>query len=105
VSVKNKDLAALSVDQLWRLRAEIERLLSSKIETEKRKLEQRLAQLEGRTEPKKRTRRPYPTVRPKYRNPERPSEIWSGRGKQPRWVRAQLASGKKLDDLLISQTH
>jgi len=53
VRVKNKDLAALSVDQLWRLRTEIERLLSSKMEAEKHKLEQRLAQLDGRTEPKK----------------------------------------------------
>jgi DNA-binding protein H-NS len=104
--VKNKDIAALSVDDLWRLHARIEKLLSSKMEAEKRKLERRLVQLdERRTEPKKKIRRPYPMVRPKYCNPENPSETWSGRGKQPRWVRAQLASGKKLDDLFISQMH
>lgn len=27
---------------------------------------------------------------------------WSGRGSQPRWLRAALASGKKLDDFLIA---
>jgi len=103
--VKNKNLAILSVDELWRLHGEIEKILSSKMEAEKQKLEDRLVQLNGRTELKARTRRPYPKVRPKYRNPERPFETWSGRGKQPRWVRAQLVSGKKFDDLLISQMH
>ncbi|WP_246670302.1 H-NS histone family protein [Bradyrhizobium stylosanthis] len=28
-------------------------------------------------------RRPYPTVRPRYRNPKNPPETWSGRGKCP----------------------
>jgi DNA-binding protein H-NS len=46
-------------------------------------------------------RRRYPPVRPKYRNPARPSETWAGRGKQPRWLKAQLGSGKKLDDFRI----
>ncbi|MCK1655290.1 H-NS histone family protein [Bradyrhizobium sp. 149] len=38
--------------------------------------------------------RAYPRVLPKYQNPDRPSETWAGRGKQPRWVTAQLKSGK-----------
>src|SRR5690349_737834 len=25
-------------------------------------------------------------VQPKYRNPENPEEVWSGRGRKPRWV-------------------
>ena len=103
--MKNKNLAILSVDELWRLHGEIEKILSSKMEAEKQKLEDRLVQLNGRTELKARTRRPYPKVRPKYRNPERPFETWSGRGKQPHWVGAQLRSGKKVDELLISRTH
>jgi DNA-binding protein H-NS len=41
-------------------------------------------------------------VQPKYRNPANPSETWSGRGKQPKWLEAQLASGKKIEDLKIS---
>jgi hypothetical protein len=48
-----------------------------------------------------RQRRPYPKVLPKYRNPKNPAETWSGRGKQPRWLAAQLRSGKKVDDFLI----
>jgi DNA-binding protein H-NS len=103
--MKNKNLEMMSVDELWSLHEEIGRVLSTKLDTEKRELERRLALLDGRIERKKATRRPYPKVHPKYRNPERPSETWSGRGKQPRWVGAQLRSGMRVDDLLISQTH
>jgi DNA-binding protein H-NS len=46
-------------------------------------------------------RRPYPQVFPKYSNPAKPSETWAGRGKQPRWLTAQLRAGKKLDDFRI----
>ena len=34
----------------------------------------------------------------KYRN-KATGETWSGRGLQPRWLKAALASGKKLDGL------
>jgi DNA-binding protein H-NS len=76
-----------------------------KLDAEKHQLERRLAQLGGRIESESKARRPYPKVRPKYRNPERPSETWSGRGKQPHWVGAQLRSGRKVDELLIAPTH
>ena len=34
----------------------------------------------------------------KYRNPEDPKQQWSGRGRQPAWVKAWVASGKSLGD-------
>ncbi len=40
-------------------------------------------------------------VKPKYRNPADPSQLWSGRGLKPRWFAAALAAGKKEKDLLI----
>ena len=40
-------------------------------------------------------------VLPKYRNPDNPAETWSGRGHRPRWLEAQLATGKTLADLEI----
>ena len=88
----------MSADELWILREKIRAILSTKMAAEKQELERRLAQLDERNE---KARRAYPKVRPKYRNPERPSETWSGRGKQPRWVSAHLKSGKEVDDLLI----
>jgi DNA-binding protein H-NS len=40
-------------------------------------------------------------VAAKYRNPDKASDEWSGRGRKPKWVEDKLASGKSLDDLLI----
>lgn len=40
-------------------------------------------------------------VAPKYRNPAKPSETWTGRGKQPRWLAAETAKGRKVDEFLI----
>lgn len=41
------------------------------------------------------------TVAPKYRDPDAPENIWSGRGARPKWVKARLDEGKKLEDFLI----
>ena len=101
-NMKSVNLALMTADELWSLREEIHVILSTKLDAEKQKLERCLTQLNGH---KQKARRPYPKVHPKYRNPERPSETWSGRGKRPHWVGAQLRSGMKVDDLLISRPH
>lgn len=103
--MKQRDLESMSADELSILHQKIRAMLSTKLAAEKQALESRLAQLNRRIEHKEKARRPYPKVYPKYRNPERPSETWSGRGKQPRWVGAQLRTGKKITDLLISRAH
>jgi len=43
------------------------------------------------------------TVAPKYRNPANPKETWTGRGKQPRWLAAHTAKGKKVEEFLIKK--
>ena len=107
------NLIAMDFDELWLLHEELTKILAEKIGAEKSKLEKRLAQLsrqiDDRATPPKlpkgdRPRRKYPKVLPKYFNPSAPLETWSGRGKQPRWLTAQLRSGKKLDDFLIRRT-
>lgn len=103
--MKNKNLGSMSSDEIWSFREEICIILSRKLGSEKRELERRLARLNGSIGHEKKPRRPYPKVHPKYRNPERPSETWSGRGRQPRWVGAQLRSGMLIDDFLIHRTH
>jgi DNA-binding protein H-NS len=40
-------------------------------------------------------------VAPKYRNPANHLQTWTGRGKQPHWVRDALAGGASLDTLAI----
>jgi DNA-binding protein H-NS len=101
--MKPDDVELMSIDELWALRMEIVAVLTRRISAKKRQLEQQLRLLgsgviEGNV---RRERRPYPRVLPKYRNPDKPSETWAGRGKRPRWLTAKLRSGKKLDDFRI----
>ena len=104
-TMKPHDLKSMSVEELWSLHELVVSVLASKISAEKARLEQRLRELGQSTADSVKkvshARRPYPQVFPKYRNPTRPSETWAGRGKQPRWLTAQLRSGKKLDDFRI----
>lgn len=48
-------------------------------------------------------RKPGKKVAPKYRNPANTKELWSGRGKQPRWLAEQVKKGKKVEDFLIKK--
>ena len=41
---------------------------------------------------------------PAYRNPGNSAETWTGRGRQPKWVREALARGLCLEDLAINQS-
>lgn len=50
----------------------------------------------------RKARKPLGKVAAKYRNPANTGETWTGRGKQPRWLAAYTAQGKKLEDFLIS---
>jgi DNA-binding protein H-NS len=105
--MKKYNLKFISVDELWTLHLEISAALERRIEAEKTKLEKRLRELQtsrassGNFE---RKRRPYPQVFPKYRNPAKPVETWAGRGRQPRWLTAELKSGRKLDDFRIQRS-
>ena len=112
---RKPDFKAMDFDQLWLLYEDLTKVLAEKIAAEKIELEKRLAQLNrinpmgapGVAVPKSnadRPRRRYPKVLPKYFNPSAPTETWSGRGKQPRWLVAALRSGSKLDDFLIASS-
>jgi DNA-binding protein H-NS len=113
---KKLDLAAMSVDEMWQLHEEIGKVLSVRLTSEKRELEKRLAQLRRERESRQlggeedhagqlqhRERRKYPRVFPKYRNPDEPSETWSGRGKQPRWLAAALKTGRSIEEFVIQK--
>ena len=99
------NLKSMSVDELWSLHELVVSVLARKISYEQAGLEQKLRELgHNKADSIKQVshaRRPYPQVFPKYRNPARPAETWAGRGKQPRWLTAELRSEKKLDDFRI----
>src|SRR5258705_603160 len=90
-------LDRMNTDDLWSLHVEVSQLLQQRIKQKKLQLEERLKRLQAPVS----GRRPYPPVSPKYRNPDQPSETWAGRGKQPRWLVAQLKSGRRIEDFTI----
>jgi DNA-binding protein H-NS len=111
---KKLNLDTMSVDEMWRLHEKIIEVLSERLTSEKRELETRLAKLrrdqglprlkadgEAATEPRP-ERRKFASVSPKYRNPDHPSETWSGRGKRPRWLTAALSAGRTIEEFVIS---
>src|SRR6201982_792309 len=111
--MRRLDLDSMDFDELWICDEALTKILEEKISAQKRKLENRLAQLSRPEHISEivspleergadRPRRKYPKVLPKYFNPVAPLETWSGRGKQPRWLVAALRSGSKLDDFLIA---
>jgi DNA-binding protein H-NS len=112
---KKLNLDAMSIDEMWQLHEEISQVLSARLTSEKRQLEKRLTQLRREKEMRQpepadahsskggpRERRKYPRVFPKYQNPNEPSETWSGRGKQPRWLAAALKTGHTIEEFVIS---
>jgi len=40
-------------------------------------------------------------VAPKYRNPNNPTQTWTGRGMKPRWLQSLLEQGRNADEFLI----
>ena len=40
-------------------------------------------------------------VKPKYQNPDDPSQTWSGRGRNPKWVVALIEAGGNIEDCAI----
>ena len=104
--MKPHDLKSMSVDELSSLHEFVSAALARKIQAETARLNQQLRQLgpgavAHNVKKVSHARRPYPQVFPKYRNPVEPSETWAGRGKKPRWLTAQLRSGKRIDDFRI----
>jgi DNA-binding protein H-NS len=97
--MKHQELSSMSIDELWSLREAATSELSLKIRSEKERLNQRLRRLSLSASSS--GRRAYPPVSAKYVNPAHPDETWSGRGRQPRWLAAQLRFGRRLEDFRI----
>src|SRR5215475_9386137 len=101
--MKSDVLQSMSTEELWTLHEQLTSTLARKIAEEKARLEERLRKIQAASDviTSDRRRRPYPKVLAKYRNPKNLAETWSGRGKQPRWLTAQLRTGKRVNDFLI----
>jgi DNA-binding protein H-NS len=101
-------LEEFSIPELEELSERVAEEIASKREARSRELREEMAKLaerEGltleeviRAGQKPRKRQP---PKQKYRNPEKPSQTWSGRGKKPAWVEKALKAGKSLEELEI----
>ncbi len=42
-----------------------------------------------------------PAAAPRFRNPDDPSQTWSGRGRRPGWIKEAEAKGRSLDEMRV----
>ena len=105
------DISKLSVEEVKRLQVEAEALIVSKKDQAIEDAYDQIVAIAdglgfsieellelGEQKRKKTTRK---AVEPRYRNKNNPEDTWTGRGKQPRWLVAELEKGAKLEDFLI----
>ena len=100
------NLEKMSSAELSELRSQVDRLMIEKQASEKSALRQKMAEMaesagmsldvlfgKGRK---------GNSVAPKYRDSKNPENIWTGRGRMPRWMVAATKGGKaKKEDFLI----
>lgn len=105
------DISNLSVEELKKLQVEAEALIASKKDQAIEDAYNRILEIaenldltveqileSGANKRKKSTRK---AVEPRYRSKANATDTWTGRGKQPRWLVAELEKGAKLEDFLI----
>ncbi len=100
------DLESMSREELTDLRRNVEKALATV--DERRKAEARAAAERAAREhgysldevivEQRKSGKKNP---PKFRNPHDPRQTWSGRGRQPAWIKEALESGKALDEFAI----
>lgn len=103
---QNLDLTALSRDQLELLSRAIE---DEKLASEQRHREQTRKKIEAVLAEAGMSVDDLPVLfsiagrsqkpRPAYRNPAKPAQTWTGKGRKPGWVEKHLKAGGKIEDL------
>ena len=106
------DLEKMDLDELKALRRDVEKAIENyqarkkqealaAVNEQAKKMGFTLNELVGTqgTKNKSGTKNP-----PKYHNPKNPSQTWTGRGRQPTWIKEAIENGKSLDDFLIAKS-
>ncbi|MFZ3583315.1 H-NS family nucleoid-associated regulatory protein [Loktanella sp. DJP18] len=102
------DLNSMSLDDLKKLQKDVNKAIDGyedkqrkaalvAVDAAAKKMGFTLAELMGM--PGKKTKSASP---PKYRHPENPEQTWTGRGRQPDWMKDALENGHSKDEFLIS---
>ena len=101
------DLESMSLDELKKLQKDVGKAIGgyedkqrkaalAAAEAAARERGFTLAELTGVATKKSKTASP-----PKYVHPENPELTWTGRGRQPDWMKDAIENGKSKDDFLI----
>ncbi len=102
------DLTGLSLEELKALQKRVNKAVETYAERQK---QEALAALEAKaremgfslSELTGAAKKSKTVGAPKYSHPTDPSLTWTGKGRQPNWIKEGLAQGKSLDDFLISK--
>ena len=100
-------LSKLSRTELIRLQADISKEMDSRAEADKDDTRKKIAEMaadagysvEELFGSKPARKRAHAKV--KYREPKNAANAWSGRGRMPRWLTAEVAKGKKKEDYAV----
>ena len=102
------NLDKLSYKQLLELEVKIQDAIAVRKQEEKAAIKRQMAELAANAGfdideliGGKRGSRKGSSIPPKYRHSKDPTLTWSGRGRQPLWLVAEIKKGKKLNSFLI----
>jgi DNA-binding protein H-NS len=90
-------LQKMPMGKLKDLRTDVEAMISLKVSERRRELQSQLSKLLEIHEGGRKGR----GLPMKYRNPEVPSEGWTGRGRIPLWLNARIKAGEDREDFLV----
>jgi DNA-binding protein H-NS len=103
-------LEKMSYAELAELREHVDVAMDAARAAEKQKIRSEMENLAKRSGlsladiidvPRSRSKMKGTKVPPKYRNPQKPEETWTGRGRQPIWLVNAMKKGKKLESFKI----
>jgi DNA-binding protein H-NS len=98
-------LEKMPTSKLESLRAEVEAMIATKVAERREELQTQLSKLpeiSGSGNSSRRGRGKTRSVAVKYRNPNNANEVWSGRGRMPLWLGAEIKAGKDREKFLVS---
>ena len=110
------DLKSMNRKELEKLKTDVERALERTIERDRKaaiSAAQKVAKDHGfdleeiaagtaQSKPRKRKKKASGSIgKPMYRHPEKPEVTWTGKGRQPVWIKEAEAAGRSRDEFLI----
>jgi DNA-binding protein H-NS len=106
--MKKNELTELSEKELAAMIEDAQKVLKNKQEGKRKEVLAQIKELAASinvsveiTENVKAAGRKGGTVPVKYRNPDNPSDKWTGRGMKPRWLRELMDQGRSLEEFEV----